>query len=121
MENPFLVFKVNCPETVQTISPQLSQAGLQVVQTFELQMTQFDPGVCTCPRHGTQACNCQMSVLLVYEPGSPPASLLVHGYDGQTSFTLVDSARQSVPAGLVARLQSALSRFNTRHPGQITG
>lgn len=119
MENPFLVLKGNCPEAVQTISHQLSQSGLQVVQTFDLQMTQFDPGVCTCPRHGTQACNCQMSVLLVYEPGSPPASLLVHGYDGQTSFTLVDSARQSAPASLVSRLQSALSGFNTRHPDRI--
>ncbi len=89
--NPFLVLKKECGEAVQWLTERLRQAGLQVVQTFDFQAARAAQGQCSCPHHGTEQCDCQMVVLLVYENGNPPASLVAHGRDGQTWFTLVEA------------------------------
>ena len=109
MKHTFLVLKKDCGEAVRWISNHLTQSGLQVVQTFDLHTTRFDHSLCSCPHHGTQQCDCQLVVLLVYENGYPPASVIAHGHDGQTWFTLVDSLKQSVPVGLEAAIQDALA------------
>ena len=108
-KNPFLVLKKECGEAVGWLSERLSQAGLQVVQTFDLQAARAPHGPCPCPNHGTQLCDCQMVVLLVYENGGAPASLVAHGRDGQTWFTLVDSPQQRVEARFEAAILDALA------------
>jgi hypothetical protein len=108
MKNPFLVLKRECGEAVEWISDRLNKSGLQVLQTFDLHAARMDPSLCSCPYHGTEQCDCQMVVLLVYENGFPPASLVAHGHDGQTWFTLVDSPQQSIHTGLGAAIQDAI-------------
>lgn len=97
-KNSFLALKIECGEAVRWVSERLSQAGLQVVQTFDLRAARAEHGECACPHHGSELCDCQMVVLLVYEDGNPPASLVAHGRAGQTWFTLVDSPQQRVEA-----------------------
>jgi len=109
MKNPFLVLKRDCSEAVQWISDCLNQSGLQVVQTFDLHTARIDPSLCSCPHHGTEQCDCQMVVLLVYENGFPPASIIAHGHDCQTWFMLVDSPHQSFQLGLEVTIQHALA------------
>ena len=109
MKRPFLVLKKDCSEAVQWMAGHLKGAGLQVVQTFDLHTTRFDHSLCLCPHHGTEQCDCQMVVLLVYENGFPPASIVAHGYDGQTWFMLADSPQQNIHAGLEAAIQNALA------------
>jgi hypothetical protein len=110
MKSPFLVLKKDCSEAVQWVSDHLNQNGLQVVQTFDLHTTRFDHSSCTCPHHGTEECDCQIVVLLVYEKnGFPPASIVAHGHDSQTWFALVDSPQQSIHSGLDADIQDALA------------
>lgn len=109
MKRPFLVLKKDCGEAVRWFSDHLTQSGLQVVQTFDLNMARFDHSSCSCPHHGTEQCDCQLVVLLVYGNGSPPASIVVHSHDGQTWFTLVDSPQQSIPYVLEAAIQDALA------------
>lgn len=108
MKPPFLVLKKACGEAVRWMSVHLKQSGLQIVQTFDLHDTRFDHNLCTCPHHGTEQCSCQMIVLLVYDNGFPPASIIAHGHDGQTWFMLADTPLQSVHAGLEAAIQDAL-------------
>jgi hypothetical protein len=109
MKSPFLVLKKDCSQAVQWISDLLNQSGLQVMQTFELNTAQFDGGLCSCPHHGTEQCDCRMVVLLVYDNGFPPASVIAHGHDGQTWFMLVDSPRQSIHTDLETAIQDALA------------
>jgi hypothetical protein len=109
MKSPFLVLKKDCSEAAQWISDRLKLSGLQVVQTFDLHTTRFDHNLCSCPHHGTEQCDCQMVVLLVYDNGFPPASLVAHGHDGQTWFVMVDSPQQSIHLGLDAAIQDALA------------
>jgi hypothetical protein len=74
----------------QTIQ-RLELAGLQVLRSFDLQVARAAHVGCTCPHHGTDQCDCQMVVLLVYGRDGPPVTLVMHGHDGQTQLALVDT------------------------------
>lgn len=121
MTRAFLVLKKDCGEAVPWLSNHLAKSGLQVVQTFDLHTTRFDQSLCSCPHHGTEQCDCQMVVLLVYGNGFPPASIVAHGHDGQTWFTLVDPPVQSLHSGLYAAIQDALAPhiFALRFRGSV--
>jgi hypothetical protein len=72
----------------------LDLAGFQVMRSFDLQVARSAHVGCTCPHHGTEQCDCQMVVLLVYGQDIVPVTLVVHGYDGQTQIALVDIPEQ---------------------------
>ena len=85
----------SCDDSVQYFKDRLSQSGLQVLQTFDLHETGRVETACTCPNHGTQQCDCQMVILLVYDKEDLPVSLVVHGHNGQTWLSLVESFGQT--------------------------
>jgi hypothetical protein len=108
-KNSFLVLKKECNKAVRWLSERLGQAGLQVVQTFDLLDARAGHGRCACPHHGTELCDCQMVVLLVYEDGNPPVSLVAHGRGGKTWFTLVDAPNQRVSVSYEEAILDALA------------
>ena len=79
---------------VEKIVNRLTADGLQVMRSFDLQAARAAHLDCTCPHHGTEHCDCQMVVLLVYEGQGQPLSLVAHGKDGQTHFAIVESPEQ---------------------------
>lgn len=91
--------------TVET----LSLADLQVVTSFDLRAARAVHTDCTCPHHGTAACDCQMVVLLVYSRDGGPATLILHGRDGRTYLSLADTPGQRPPPKLAAAIVNALS------------
>ncbi|RPI26229.1 MAG: hypothetical protein EHM70_19230 [Chloroflexota bacterium] len=97
----------------------LSDAGLQIIQSFDLQAARSAHSTCSCPHHGTERCNCQMAVLLVYdlagEPSTGPITLVVHGRDGTTEVALVVNPSQAGNAGLVNAIREALDRMATKY------
>lgn len=88
--SPFLSVNQSCDETLQWAKKQLSQVDLRPMQTFDLQAARVGLHDCSCPNHGTDACDCQMVVLLVYGKTAEPITLVLHGNDGQTWFSFVD-------------------------------
>lgn len=94
MLSPVLTLNCSCDEALQRSSQSLAQAGLRVIQTFDLHMARHTLEDCLCPHHGTSACDCQMLVLLVYGDAAEPATLILHGNDGHTSLSIVDSPDQ---------------------------
>jgi uncharacterized Zn finger protein len=96
---------------VDWFSTHVSEAGFQVMQTFDLQTARTGHSFCTCPHHGTGQCDCQMVVLLVFDSEYPPASVVAHGQDGQTWFMLVPSYQKKLDARYETRLQDALAAF----------
>jgi len=88
---------------------QLNRAGLQVLRSFDLKVARGAHVGCTCPHHGTDQCDCQLVVLLVYQQDSPPATLVVHGYDRQTQVVLVDTPDQRPNPQLVNSIMQAFS------------
>ena len=106
--SPFLSITSPCEETLQVTRAKLSEAGLSTVQTFNLKTARLGLHDCCCPNHGTGACDCQMIILLVYGEISEPATLVLHGYNGQTWVSIPESAVQQGEAKLVGRIRNVL-------------
>ena len=88
--SPFLSVNHNCDEALRWTKEKLLQAGLRPVQTFDLHSAKSGLHDCSCPNHGSNECDCQMVVLLVYGKTNEPVTLILHGNDGQTWLSLVD-------------------------------
>jgi len=109
MLSPFLLLEYPCDQALQATKAKLSQAGLAAIPTFNLNTAR--PGLhdCGCPNHGTEACDCQMIVILVYGKAAEPATLILHGNNGQTWISIADSAFQRVDPKLIASIRQVLA------------
>lgn len=108
MLSPFLSIDSSCDQALQAIKTKFSQAGLSAVQTFNLSTARLGPNNYGCPNHGTDACDCQMIVLLVYGETAEPATLILHGNNGETWISVADSALQGVDTKFVTRIRAVL-------------
>jgi hypothetical protein len=111
--SPFLSIDFPCDQALQMTKTQLSEAGLSAVQTFNLNTARLGLHNCCCPNHGTEACDCQMIVLLVYGEAHEPATLILHGNNGQTWISIADSASQCGDPKLVTRIRRVLENVVT--------
>jgi hypothetical protein len=115
--SPFLSVNQSCGKALQWTQTQLSQAGLRSVRTFDLHTARAGLHDCPCPNHGTEDCDCQMVILLVYgkadDVSTPlntsPATLFLHGNDGQTWLSIADSPLQRADPKLIAGIRQALN------------
>ena len=115
--SPFLSVNQPCDETSQWTKMQLSQANLRAVQTFDLHTARSGLHDCPCPNHGTEECDCQMVVLLVYGKAADPVTLILHGNDGQTWVSIANDPQQRANAKLIHSIQQALE---TNEPVSIS-
>jgi len=106
--SPFLSVNHSCDEALQWTKKQLLRAALRAVQTFDLHNARIGLHDCPCPNHGTDDCDCQMVVLLVYGKAAEPATLILHGNDGQTWISIADHPRQRADVKLITAIQQAL-------------
>jgi len=107
---PFLSVNQSCDEALQWTKEQLLHAGLRTVQTFDLHTARAGLRDCPCPNHGTDECDCQMVVVLVYGKAEEPVTLILHGNDGQTWLSVADSPRQRSDTKLSTAIKQALEK-----------
>jgi hypothetical protein len=93
---------------VEMVSMVLREAGLQIIQSFDLQVAKTAHTHCTCPYHGSELCDCQMIILLVYKPDYQPVSLVVHGKDGITHLGILDDPNRQSSSGIENMIRNAL-------------
>ncbi len=93
--SPSLTVSSTCDQTLPWVSQQLHQAGLRSVQTFDLHTARAALHDCQCPHHGTDECDCQMVVLLVYGETEQPATVILHGNDGTTWLSFTASVKSN--------------------------
>lgn len=115
--SPFLSINHSCDEALQQVREQLVQADLRAIQTFDLHTARLAMHDCSCPHHGMEECDCQMVVLLVYGKTSEPATLILHGNDGQTWVSIADNPSRRANAKLIHSIQQALE---TNEPVSIS-
>jgi hypothetical protein len=108
--SPFLSVETSCESALQWAKAQLSGTGLRIVQTFDLQMARHGLHDCSCPNHGTEACDCQMVVLLVYGEAIEPATVVLHGNNGRTWVSIADNSQHRINAKLARTIQQALGQ-----------
>ncbi len=104
----FLTVDLPCDVALQAAKKKLTQTGLRALQTFDLHTARHTQQDCPCPNHGTADCDCQMVVLMVYGETAEPATLILHGSDGQTRFSIADDSFQRADRKLVASIKEAL-------------
>ena len=109
MSDTFLILEQPCDEAMAWVVSQVNAAGLQVLRTFDLQMARLAHSECPCPHHGTEQCDCQMVIFLVYADSYQPISLLAHSHDGTTWFSLVNTPQQRADPRLEATIRQALT------------
>jgi hypothetical protein len=105
---PLLDIAVDSQTALTLISHLLGESGLQVVRSFDLRAARSAHLDCQCPHHGTELCDCQLVVLLVYGSGPGPATLVAHGYDGRTQIALAHTPEQRPDYGLEDLIRQAL-------------
>jgi len=116
---PFLILEKPCSEAIAWVTRQIGREGLQVMRTFDLQAVRHNPVDCLCPHHGTDQCDCQLVVLLVYGANYQPVSLVAHSHDGKTWFSLVDTPQQPADPGLEKAIRRALPEEDIPPFGQV--
>ncbi len=79
-----------------------------MMETFDLHNARLGIADCPCPYHGKVACDCQMVVLLIYTEMGEPATLVLHGSEGQTWFSLINTPAQPADARIQAAMEGAL-------------
>lgn len=107
-QSSFLTMNCSCNEALRFSSQSLRRSGFRPMQTFDLQVARLGLEGCLCPHHGTSECDCQMVVLFIYGAGTEPAVLILHGNDGQTWLSLVDTPGQKADSGMAAAIKAAL-------------
>jgi hypothetical protein len=107
--NSSFVVNKPCIQIVGQTSRRLAEAGLRIVQTFDLQDARRAHGDCACPHHGSAHCDCQMVVLLIYAEGLQPVSLVAHGNESKTWLALVEAPQYTRNPGLEAIFQNVFS------------
>ena len=93
---PFLIVEQPYEIAIEQITQQIRRLGFQITLTFDLQDARHAHAECSCPHHGTEQCDCQLVVLLVYGHGPKPATLVAHGHEGKTWFSFVDAPQPRV-------------------------
>ena len=108
-KTPFLVVERPYEAMIVWIVERLRNLGLQTTVTFDLQVARHGHASCTCPHHGTEQCDCQMVVILVYGQGSKPVSLVVHSHEAITQLSFVDTPQQPINTQLEKLLLRSLA------------
>ncbi len=108
--SPFLSVNYPCDQALTWTREQLSQAGLRPVQTFDLHAARAALHDCSCPNHGTEKCDCQMVVLLVYGNVIEPVTLILHGNDGQTWLSFGNRLLQPADEVIRSAIENILQR-----------
>ena len=98
----------SCNATLDWLNHDLVQSHLHVAQTFDLHAVRLGMEDCLCPNHGTNDCDCQMVVLLVYGKEVEPATLVLHGNDDRTWISLVDNCVQKANPVIQTSIEQAL-------------
>ena len=108
-----------CDEALQLTKRLLVNAGLRPVQTFDLNAARSLQHVCSCPNHGTDDCDCQMVVLLVYGKQGDPATLVIHGQDGRSWVSLAGPVGKRFNQHLEVVVRRALIPHVSNMPSSV--
>lgn len=103
-----LTLQADSQTAIEQAIQHLDIAGFQLVRSFDLKVARSAHIGCACPHHGTDQCDCQMVVLLVYGQDSLPVTLVIHGHDGETQIAIVDTPEQRPASRLVNEIVQAI-------------
>jgi len=104
-----LLLDINGDDAVKTISEALGAHGFYILRSFDLRsaLTAVTVG-CECPHHGTEKCDCQFVVLLIYGEAAEPITLTTHSHNHQTRIQIVRDATMNPDPCFVEKVMAVL-------------
>ncbi len=108
---PVITFQVDCDEVISQVTQYLLTDGYLVLESFDLQSAREAHSECSCPHHGTEKCNCQFVVLLVYGVDPNPSTITIHSSDQRTELTVFDAPGQQNSERLKTSVLRAIEPF----------
>ena len=104
-----LLLDINGDEAVKTITDALIGHDFYVLRSFDLRsaLTAAEVG-CECPHHGTEKCDCQYVVLLIYSAAVEPITLTTHSHNNQTRVQIVRDATMNPDPHFVESVMAVL-------------
>jgi len=106
---PLIVVHGDSQAAIAETMRALVSAGMQVVRSFDLQAARAAHTDCKCPHHGTEQCDCQMVMLLVYDRSDQPVTIVAHGHDCETHLAYVDHPDHRPDPHLLAAIRKRLN------------
>lgn len=100
----FLTLAMDSEAAVVLITERLKKVDLQIMQSFDLRAASAAHGACICPYHGSDQCDCQMVVYLVYGQIERPVTIVLHSHNQQTYLSLVDRQETGLGSKIIAAL-----------------
>ena len=101
---------------VSTVIDRLHKSGMGAVRSFDLRSACAAYPDRSCPHHGKASCDCQLVILLVFDPLEQPATVMLHTYNGETQVGLAASPTQHPSARLENRLRRVLRQPKSPQP-----
>lgn len=103
------VFAIDSEHTIGLLTASLIEHGCRVERSFDLRSALTQRSLFACPYHGTTACDCQFSVLLVHDQLclTPPAVMTAHECEGFTRLKFETPSAEWWP-----RLMAALAEVD---------
>jgi hypothetical protein len=90
--NETIVFYSGSDIVVKAVTAVLTRRRFCVIRSFDLRSALTAHGGCECPHHGTDQCDCQFVVLLVYGEATEPVAITMHSRDNRTEARIVHDA-----------------------------
>lgn len=110
--------------SIPLLLEKIALQGYHVERSFDLRAAREAHVGCTCPHHGTEKCDCQIVVLLIYGQEERPVTLVAHGRDGRTRFALVNHPDDDFSIPIVEEIKQIIrvedpteGRRNPRYDG----
>jgi len=106
--NHIATFTSSDETAIYWIKQRLTALGLVVRPSFDFQVAKSAHSDCTCLHHGTEHCDCQVVILLVYGEQDAPISLVVQSQDGKTYLSMMESLNTGEEGILRGKIITAL-------------
>ena len=119
-KKPFLIIETYCSHFVVFLKKELEAGGFVVFQSFDLQSTRVIHETCSCPRHGSEKCTCELVVFLLYRPIGGPITLILDGCDGFTNIYLNVVSENALRSGSIGAIEKAIWNAASLFPVQAT-
>jgi hypothetical protein len=97
----------NSADAIDLLTAKLNHLGLKMERSFDLSFHEEENIACNCPHHGTNECDCQIVVLLIYVNVNGPDTVIAHSRDGRTTFSLVTRPDEPQQIDLINIFQNA--------------
>ncbi len=108
------VIDTHCSQFVTSLKQVMEESGLWAYQSFDLRSTRAVHEGCSCPHHGTDQCNCELVVLLVYRAQGSPTSLILDGRDGKTFVYVANDTGRTVHRSTVELFERLVHQAMTQ-------